>query len=215
MAKAQEAYERGEYERAVKLLDRVLARQPSAAEPHYQLGTIYGSPGWEDPVRALYHWSLFLELAPGDERAKLAREFRGKQILSLIGEVDSTESDSMDQVRNLARENQRLREQVERLRSDLSQRTVAGGGSVAGGGAAAGGERGASGRAASAPADRSVPETYVVRPRDTLETIAQSVYGDRSAWKQILEANRSATFSRPEQLRPGMELKIPRPGGGR
>ena len=215
MAKAQEAYERQEYERAVKLLDRVVARQPTLPEPHFMLGMIYTSPGWEEPVRGLYHWTLFLELAQNDERAQLARDLRAKQIVSLIGEVDATDSDSQDQVRNLARENARLDAEVKRLRAALAQASaaVAGAGQGAeagagarGGGAAAGG---AGGRAAPAP------EVYTVRRGDTLETIAQAVYGDRSRWQRILEANRSATFTRPEQLRQGMELKIPRPEGDR
>lgn len=53
------------------------------------------------------------------------------------------------------------------------------------------------------------PRMYKVRPRDTLSSIAESFYGDRSQWKRILDANGSVLKSDPKRLREGMELSIP------
>lgn len=52
--------------------------------------------------------------------------------------------------------------------------------------------------------------SYVVRPGDTLTSIARSHYGSLNAgrWPEILNANRNI-ISRPDQIAPGMRLRIP------
>jgi LysM repeat protein len=49
-------------------------------------------------------------------------------------------------------------------------------------------------------------ETYVVRPGDTLNTIAEDQYGDVGLGDELGEAN---GITDPEQLRVGVELEIP------
>ena len=49
---------------------------------------------------------------------------------------------------------------------------------------------------------------YRVRPRDTLASVAQAVYGDVRGWSQIWELNREI-LSEPGLIRPGQELLIP------
>ena len=51
-------------------------------------------------------------------------------------------------------------------------------------------------------------ETYTVQPGDTMQKIAQAVYGDGSRWKEIFEANRD-TISDPNLIQVGQELVIP------
>ncbi|MBI3088102.1 MAG: LysM peptidoglycan-binding domain-containing protein [Candidatus Omnitrophica bacterium] len=65
-----------------------------------------------------------------------------------------------------------------------------------------------------APIDSGAPvETYVVKKGDTLWTIAarSDVLGDGSKWRRIYDANRDQ-LKNPDQLRPGMTLRIPRKG---
>jgi nucleoid-associated protein YgaU len=50
--------------------------------------------------------------------------------------------------------------------------------------------------------------TYEVRPGDTLESIARSVYGDARAWQRILEENQGR-LGEPPVLYPGMILRLP------
>lgn len=50
--------------------------------------------------------------------------------------------------------------------------------------------------------------TYVVRPGDTLRSIARAVYGRESMYRAILRANRDRLAS-PNDLRPGMQLELP------
>lgn len=52
--------------------------------------------------------------------------------------------------------------------------------------------------------------SYVVRPGDTLTSIARAHYGPRNAgrWPEILNANRNV-ITRADQIAPGMRLSIP------
>ena len=56
---------------------------------------------------------------------------------------------------------------------------------------------------------------YVVKPGDTLWSIAANpaVFGDATKWRRLYEANRDLLKS-PDQLRPGMTLKIPASASG-
>lgn len=56
------------------------------------------------------------------------------------------------------------------------------------------------------------PQTYVVKRGDTLEAIAgrSEIYGERALWPLIYSANRKKVGGKPENLKPGVELTIPR-----
>lgn len=50
------------------------------------------------------------------------------------------------------------------------------------------------------------PTQYTVRQGDTLSSIAQTVYGDSSKWRQIASAN---SIADPRRIRPGTALVLP------
>jgi len=50
--------------------------------------------------------------------------------------------------------------------------------------------------------------THLVRPGETLTTIAETVFGRASAWVEIMEANRDRLAS-PDLVRAGMVLRLP------
>lgn len=52
-----------------------------------------------------------------------------------------------------------------------------------------------------------VAKTYIVRPGDTLMSIAAALYGDGGQWRRIADANR---IEDPRRLTPGRTLSIPR-----
>jgi nucleoid-associated protein YgaU len=58
---------------------------------------------------------------------------------------------------------------------------------------------------------RGLPSTHTVVEGESLHIIAGywEIYGDRSEWKRIYEANQSQ-ISNPDIITPGMELTIPR-----
>jgi nucleoid-associated protein YgaU len=51
-------------------------------------------------------------------------------------------------------------------------------------------------------------EVYTVQEGDSLWAIAKKVYGKGHLWERVYEANREV-LARPEDVRPGMELRIP------
>jgi nucleoid-associated protein YgaU len=51
--------------------------------------------------------------------------------------------------------------------------------------------------------------TYTVGAGDVLGTISQKVYGTASKWRKIYDANRDVIGADPNQLKPGMMLRIP------
>ena len=55
---------------------------------------------------------------------------------------------------------------------------------------------------------RRALRTHTVRSGDTLERIARRQLGDARRWREIHTMNRNL-LRRPEDLRPGMELRLP------
>jgi nucleoid-associated protein YgaU len=60
-----------------------------------------------------------------------------------------------------------------------------------------------------APPMEILPGEYIVRPGDTLSSIAQRVYRDASKWTVIYEANRKEIGENFDRLEVGMRLTIP------
>ena len=58
-------------------------------------------------------------------------------------------------------------------------------------------------------------DTYVVQNGESLWSIAAKpeIYGKATMWRRIFDANREL-LRKPDRVRPGMTLKIPRGGGG-
>jgi nucleoid-associated protein YgaU len=58
------------------------------------------------------------------------------------------------------------------------------------------------------PAAEARPNVYVVEKNDTLYSIAAKALGNGNRWRELLELNKDK-LSRPEELKIGMELKLP------
>jgi nucleoid-associated protein YgaU len=52
---------------------------------------------------------------------------------------------------------------------------------------------------------------YVVKPGDTLRSIAEEQYGDPAEWPRIYQANRAVIGSDPDNLVAGTTLQLPPP----
>jgi nucleoid-associated protein YgaU len=52
---------------------------------------------------------------------------------------------------------------------------------------------------------------YVVKPGDTLQSIAEQQYGDAGEWPRIYQANRAVIGSDPDNLVAGTTLQLPPP----
>ena len=53
------------------------------------------------------------------------------------------------------------------------------------------------------------PTTYTVEQGDTMQSIAQKLYGDQSAWSDLWNLNRNVAPQGPNRLQVGVELKLP------
>jgi nucleoid-associated protein YgaU len=62
------------------------------------------------------------------------------------------------------------------------------------------------------PATEARAGTYVVEKGDTLYSIAAKVMGNGNRWRELLELNKDK-LTKPEELKIGMELKVPVKGG--
>lgn len=56
--------------------------------------------------------------------------------------------------------------------------------------------------------DLKIDPTYRVRPRDTLTSVAQTVYGEARGWPGIWDSNREVLIE-PGLIIPGQQLRIP------
>lgn len=53
------------------------------------------------------------------------------------------------------------------------------------------------------------PTTYVVQPGDDLATIARRTLGDAARWGELFRLNRNVIGDYPDQMKPGMTLRLP------
>ncbi|TFG48332.1 MAG: LysM domain-containing protein [Anaerolineales bacterium] len=59
------------------------------------------------------------------------------------------------------------------------------------------------------PSKLRPPQTYTVKAGDTLSKIAKKFYGDDAAYMDIYKANKGLIGASPDNIKVGMELKIP------
>lgn len=62
---------------------------------------------------------------------------------------------------------------------------------------------------AAAPANVDPARQYVVKPGDSLEGIASALYGERSKWQSIYDANKGVIGDSPARLKVGTVLTLP------
>ncbi len=186
IGKARALYQQGNYTGAVEMYHKALEMDPDNADAYLQLGIIYDD-NLKDERQAVYFYNRFLELEPDSEKADRVRRWleKSKQTIEVKTGAASEASPA-----------------------------AAGGQELP---SPAGSPPPVPGAAASPPGT-PVPEGieapppsrpgYIVQQGDTLARIAQKFYGDRTAWKQIYQANRDV-LANPNDLKVGQELKIP------
>lgn len=52
-------------------------------------------------------------------------------------------------------------------------------------------------------------KTYIIRPGDSLSTVANKFYGDPTLWRTIYNFNRDKIGDNPNAIKAGMDLKVP------
>ncbi|MFH1039399.1 MAG: LysM peptidoglycan-binding domain-containing protein [PVC group bacterium] len=186
VGKAQVFYHQGNYTGAVEMYHKALEMDPDNADAYLQMGIIYDD-NLKDKEQAVYYYHQFLEREPDSDKADRVR--------SWIEKID----------RALALPAGNGRKEAPPPGAEAAAPVPGGSPPEPTAPALPGGTPPPeTGRDAAAP-----PEAYTVQPGDNLARIAEKFYGDRTAWKQIYQANRQ-TLANPNALKVGQELTIPR-----
>lgn len=219
-------------------LKLVAKRGDQAPESHLDAGLIY-LYHIKDPIDAIYYFRKYLELKPNSRQAVYVRgliDAAKRDFASTLPgqplENQSARLDLLDQANRLQNENNELKSELEALRGGAPAASLRPSGPaqaaplyappvVPVGGddqaapiavvpAPAEGEslRPPPGPAAPLPS-HPAGRTHAVVKGDTLYSLAQRYYGNRSKWRDILAANRNQLPNQDAPLRIGMVLRIP------
>lgn len=188
---------------AIELYNKALERKPHLARAHLELGLLYDEQ--EDYIRAIYHYTRYLELRPQTEKQKLIEDLVRHARISFAATLPDQPSGAIQEISILKQEIQSLREQLTRTGAVLRTAATAGDPQAA---------KGVTKAAMAAPVPKPEPaqpqvQSYTVQSGDTLSSIATKLYRDSNKWKLIYDANR-ATLSSPESARVGQVLIIPK-----
>ncbi len=235
--RAKQLERQGRKQEALAAYLKVIGQRGDAApESHLDAGLIYMNDV-KDPIASIYHFRRYLELQPNAVQAphvrglvdSAHREF-ARMLPGNLLENQSLRVDLMDQVERLQREVDQLRAElsvarsgaaltVNRMTLPVDNNAMPGqhtappvlqdvdGGQLPGlrpSLPARQNQPGPATAAASQPSGR----VHVVTQGDTLSSLAQRYYSNRSRWREIYEANRDQ-MPNENALRVGMELRIP------
>lgn len=226
--RARERRAVGDYPGAIESYQKALDKRPDLARVHWEMASVYDQHLTND-IRAIYHYQRYLELEPKADRHKLVQDLIGASRMSFAASLPARPSEAVQEIARLKTELATLRDMLSDAREEIARLHAAQ--HAARTPAAASPATTTAARPAAtpstptptptvaapapAPAPRPAPpqtaslEMYVVKPGDSLSRIASRVYGDASKWNVIFEANRT-TLPKPESVRVGQELVIPR-----
>ncbi|HOU20875.1 MAG TPA: LysM peptidoglycan-binding domain-containing protein [Kiritimatiellia bacterium] len=194
LRRASAAQEAQDIDRAIRLCQQALARRPSLALAHRELGLMLDNYR-QDYAAALYHYSRYLELRPDSpNRADVENLIRHCRV-SLAAQV----LESPDELRrDLQVRNERiaaLELEVAGLREQLAMPRPAAPEPLAP-------------PAAAVPPPPAPPRVHVVQAGETLATISVRHFGTPARWQDIFNANRDK-LSNANNVRVGTALAIP------
>src|SRR5258706_8647322 len=114
-----------DYPGAIEAFEKALEVNPRSAAAHYELGILFAEKA-NQPATAIYHYEKFLELRPGAGNADVVQQ----HILALKQELAKgllplpATPDVQQRLDQLADENRRLKEGLERIRASRGRVTA-------------------------------------------------------------------------------------------
>lgn len=257
--RGKELLRQGRNQEALTEFQKVIEKRGlnNAAESHLEIGLLY-QYHIRDPIAAIYHYRRFRELKPTSPQSDLVRQRIDAATREFARTLPAQPLDNLerldmtDVVQRLQRENEVLKQELVRARTQVTGRprsdalgfgdpetmvetdgpayvspdespisSPGGAGELEAADALPPPTRPTPAPALAGPGNRTPAPTptpapipaaarrHVIAKGDTLFSLAQRYYGNRSRWKDIFEANRDQLRSREDPLKIGMELKIP------
>ncbi len=212
----------GDKDGALMVLNKALLKNPYLSQAHLDAALLYDGHK-RDYVRAIYHYTRYLELSPDTETRTVVEDLVRKAKIAYVASLLDQGLYLDQRIRQLQDENDQLRKSLRVVRSNLARAYAAQPKTPAAPAAA---------KAAVAPVSEPVQTAvaekgrqteeqtdtpsskvsdnrlYQVQPQDTLSRIAAKVYQNPRQWQVIFEANRDV-LTAPEKLTVGQTLKIP------
>ena len=111
-----------DFKGAVESFEKAVEVNPKSAPAHFELGWLYDQKE-SDPAAAIYHYERFLKLSPnsGKEEMVKTRILACKQQLAQTVSLGPVTEKQQRELEQLAEENKRLHEEVEKWRAYASR----------------------------------------------------------------------------------------------
>jgi tetratricopeptide (TPR) repeat protein len=111
-----------DYQGAIEAFEQALETNPRSAAAHFELGWLYAEKD-AAPAAAIHHYEKFLKLRPNADNAETIRQhiFRLKQELAKGVMPIPPSIEIQRQLEQMAEENRRLRDELDRLRAVPAQ----------------------------------------------------------------------------------------------
>ncbi len=204
----------GRADAAARAYADALRTDPSSARAHLELGALLDQK-LGDPIGAIYHYRVYLELEPNSEKRQVVQDFIEHAKLSLAAKLSQPASSDAGAVPGLQAERAALMQENATLKARVTDLENAAAQPVAVAVAppvaappalvlAAAPITGATEATTTAGAGR----VHVVQAGDTLQALALRYYGTRGEWAKIFDANRTLLESK-DRLKIGQQLVIP------
>lgn len=115
-----------DYQGAVTSFEKALEANPRSASAHYELGLLFYK-NMNDYAAAIYHFERFLRLRPTADNGEIIRVFitSSKQEIAKTVTLGAVSQQVRTELEKQMAENQRLKQQVEALQSQLALHSVA------------------------------------------------------------------------------------------
>ncbi|MDD5677858.1 MAG: LysM peptidoglycan-binding domain-containing protein [Kiritimatiellae bacterium] len=118
--KARAKLREGDKQAALELLNKAIDEKPRMAQAHLEAAQLYDDYD-RDYVRAIYHYERYLELRPQTEKREMIEGFIRKAKIAFAASVAEQVPGLDKKVQALQDENDRLKQDLQQVRSNLAR----------------------------------------------------------------------------------------------
>lgn len=208
MKRAKAREQEGDVAGAKRIYQSLLDKDPSLARAHLALAFLLDKPSGSY-IEAVYHYRRYLDLRPDTEKRAIIEANIHSATLAMVGTVFTNQTEALQRLDALEKENVVLRTRNANLDAQLQQSRL----SLSKlreqiGASAQQADESLERRGMLEAGIRPALPTVKVQSRDTLRKISERVYGNEKRWRDLYDANRSV-LHKPEDVKPGQVLVVP------